>query len=620
MGRRLLLAGLVAVAALLFTLTLLDSESSPEAPAADRSPTAPERELAPEPTDVTRRPEPQATATGDLVEPRLPVFTPAAPEAPARTLEGRVVDGRGLAIADVQVTPCTPEGEPLLDLPSAATDDDGRFTLVRAPHARFESELYLDRIVSVPDEVGAGWEVVLRARPIVEGLVRDHTGATVLPPGEVQVSVIALGATEPRRFSADLGQDGGFRVRGLPVGRLVHLSARAKGFDAFGEDLELTLEPDGVYAHDVTLEPGLVVHGVVLDETTLEPVPFAKVWGEGFDYEADSVEPSTIADAEGRFRIEGFKREPHTFDGTTFNTFRIVAASETHASSPLTAYALRPDENGEYEVELLLFRRSCSVSGIVLEPDGTTPAVGALVWAIDGENNYTLRTADRDGAFEFEGLPAGSFGLVAYRTERGDDGLHAARTLEVELVDGTAEVLTVVLAAELATELTGVVRDSAGAPLAGHEVRASYQFNFGGLTIGLDQESALTGGDGRYVFRGMRPGLHVLEPAGCARPREYELMLRLGERREVDFVAGSCMTVEGWVLLDGAAPESFEVGLFEVSGRQMIHSARPDAEGVFAIPNVLSGDYELRLFRDGTPAGSAPVTAAAPTGIVLGGS
>jgi len=337
---------------------------------------------------------------------------------------------------------------------------------------------------------------------------------------------------------------------------------------------------------------------------------------EGFEFEEDSYRPSAIADAQGRYRIEGFEPDPTMVGGDGLATFWIVASSEHHAPSPLTMYGLLPDEHGEYELDLVVTRRSCSVAGSVLEPDGTTPAAGALVWSIDAENNFTFRATDAQGGFSFEGLPPGPFGLVVYRTEGDARTRHASRSTDVELAPGASEQLRLVLA-EGTAEIAGRARDAAGAPVAGLEVRAHYNFHFGGLSIGLDSEAVVTDEEGRYRFEQLRAGEYDLVPAGCADPRESEFTLAAGGRRTVDFAVGECMTVAGWVDLRGESPGPFEVLLLDPATGSSVVDTQPDDEGNFELADVLARAYDLALFRDGVEVDRAAVSQTASTGIVL---
>lgn len=615
------LAGLLAVAAIVLAVLYVG-------PPAQRSALSPEPAATPSAT-------PPAPAV-DLTPVDPLASTPAAPQAERRVatpaldpeqesspttlvIAGSVLDGSGAGLPDISIEACGADGAPTPEGSDTDTDETGQFRLsfdegARPTHARFESDHYLTRVVEAP-ATGA-WEVVLELRPVIEGTVFDLAGVPLGPPGRVRVRVRASDAPSVEEFTTHLAADGTYRFSGLPVGQLTHISARAKGFDKHEVDLDLPLAAGTLQTHDLSLARGLVVHGVVLLEETREPVPYAKVWGEGFDYEEDSVRPSTIADSEGRFRLEGFERNRMDHEGMVLNTFQIVAASETHASSPLAFFALAPEEDGEYEIELLIEQRSCAVRGVVLRSDGTTPCVGALIWGVDAQNNYTSQTTDLHGDFAFEDLPTGPFGLVIYRTSREDSGLFESLLVELELESEGATGLRLVLESSAGATLEGHVLDGHGAPVSGLEIAAKYQFHFGGLTMGLDGEVTVTDADGHYRFSDTRAGLYTLEPSGCTEPSNYELMLSRLEHRTVDFTAGACMTVEGWIELGEAPASDFEIILFDLNG-EMVKDAQLASDGTFRIPDVIAGAYEVILFRHGERIDRAPVDASAPTGIVL---
>ena len=440
--------------------------------------------------------------------------------------------------------------------------------------------------------------------------MRDHRGDPVRPPGSVQASVAIPGEDDPLQTTTEVLADGSYRFDDLPTGRLVHVWARAKGSDAFGRDLDVPLVPDGAELLDIELPRGVVVVGVVLDKATREPVPFAQVWAENYDYDEDSNKPSTIADAQGRFRLEGVEEDRNEWDGNTYFTCHVMAGSDTHAPSPLMAYGLQPNERGECELELLVEARSCSFSGVLYEPDGTTPARSVRMWAIDAQNNYQIQSSNRDGSFSFEGLPAGRFSIAAYRLKRNDAGEHTSLEHSEDLVPGDTAPRRLVLLAGGRTAIEGRVVDLDGNPVARVSVKAHYDFDAGGLAIGLDGEIDTTGEDGRFRFTGMRPGSYRLQPQivtsigprtprpVCSRPHDIKLELVHGEvARDLELVVADCMQVSGTVRLNGRDHGDLALHLVDRRTRETVETSGPEDDGTFRMDSVLESSYDLILYE-----------------------
>lgn len=515
-------------------------------------------------------------------------------------LRGRVTGVSGLPLESVDVRWAAEGEEPVEEKYVGSTDEAGEFRLPAHPElaqVHLELEGYLPQFsaASAGDEL----DLTLLRRPQFSGQVRGPKGELPAPPGRIRAFVIEEGNEEPTRVEASLDEEGRYAFADLPAGRLVRLWAQAKGYEEVEEQLELDLLAESTHHKDLVLPQGLIVEGVVIDEETGEPIPFAEIWSGGFDYEADSVDPTTVADESGRFRITGIASDERKHESWSFFLVQLSARSETHAASPLQTFFLQEDGDGVCHVELKLVQRSCSLKVVIYEHGGERLARGVLVWGVDAENNFELKVANGQGEVDFEGLPAGKFGLAAYRMKRDASGMYSAILYETDLRSQSEESITLELRADAETVVEGRVLDASGRPRAGETVVLRYDLRFGSLAIGLDKEEQETDADGRYRFEGLREGKHRVEVKGCSEPSETGFQLKLGEaRRGVDFVVGECMTISGQVAGLEGSEGSFKLRLTERGSEEAVRERGPEEDGSFEFENILQGTYELQLIRD----------------------
>src|SRR5262249_25496401 len=130
-----------------------------------------------------------------------------------------------------------------------------------------------------------------------------------------------------------LDEHGRFRFEGLPIGRLVTITGRARGFSTRELTLDRRLQPDGTAQQDVEPRGGATITGIVLDAKTRAPVPGANVWVETLSIGDDELAPATVAGADGRFRLEGAEEELRPVsDGSLRLWFMLFASAEGYVS------------------------------------------------------------------------------------------------------------------------------------------------------------------------------------------------------------------------------------------------------------------------------------------------
>lgn len=623
MGAKAWVGVTAAVASVAVVYSLMDSEPLPERDAPLEVSVA-ELESLP-PLDSSQIAQPIALTPPTVVDSvRSEVAGDLASAASTALLAGLVTDLAGRPLEGVQVVRCEADAIPdaILDdgeEPASTTNGSGKFQIERSGEKESVAFLlsgFVTEVREIP-ETGS-LDVTLLASPRYSGHVRGQRGGLVAPPGKVRVMVVPAGMDEPVNFDAEIGADGRYRFDDLPVGTLVSVWARAKGFEGIEKERNDPLIAETEKTLDLELPKGLTVVGVVLDENTRAPIPFAQVWSEGFDYDEDSYEPTAVADDLGRFRIEGIERDENTYHDHVYHTVRLTASAPTHVASPLKAYMLQPDEEGVCELELRLASRSCSLHAVLYHPGGERVAQGFLVWGVDAENNFTLQSSNRRGEIDFEGLPAGKFGMVAYKTDRKEGEVHESLVFETVLEPESHDRLELELGSDASTVIEGRATNSRGEGVAGAEIIARYDLRFGGLAISLDSEPQLTDENGYYRFEGMRAGHQRIDAPGCALPDDIKFELAWGEkRRGIDFILGDCMTISGNVVLGDQEHEDLHLEVRHSKTGERLAKARMEADGSFAVEEVLAGDHDLVLMRDKTELDRARVNANDPTGILL---
>ena len=143
---------------------------------------------------------------------------------------------------------------------------------------------------------------------------------------------------------------------------------------------------------------------------------------------ASGAQAFTTTDAAGRFELAAIPVGRFTVEALDPNSGRLGRASDQLLF-----------EGHSVDVTILQLPRGV-VTGLVLQADGTTVVSGATVTiASTGSIRTELQANTRpDGAFRFEGIPAGEFTLTAREPLGGFTGTARGRvTLENEVVDRT---------------------------------------------------------------------------------------------------------------------------------------------------------------------------------------
>lgn len=441
-----------------------------------------------------------------------------------QSVTGVVADGKGKPIRDVEASlrPARPApaahgaimimsggaaGAPAL---KAATDADGRFRIAGLASGAFDLEL---RRAGFAKKTVSGIDVPKKAEPVdlgsivlepglrIQGIVSAPDGNPI-EGAEVSLATPSAGpmmAFMPRRAgkqpaAATTGPDGRFAIEDLPKGEKVSLGfSRAGYLDAPQASIEV---PQAVTL-EVTMQPASKVSGIVKGPDG-KPVPGAQVnltrtsgGGIGGEVIKMIMRDGATADDEGRF----------LYDDIRPGQIALSAVAPGLQEAKLDGVEV-PEGKDVEGIELPL-KAGSIVIGRVLAPDGRA-AIGARINPVTDEAEPIRiggALSDGDGYYRLEGLAPGKVAVEATH----DDYVRTVR--EVEARPGTN---TLNLQFEGGQEVSGLVADAAGAPIAGATVSLSTVGRYWGgpeTRTGADGTFRLAGvGDGDYSLGAQREG------------------------------------------------------------------------------------------------------------------
>ncbi|RMH38194.1 MAG: hypothetical protein D6689_19905 [Deltaproteobacteria bacterium] len=347
------------------------------------------------------------------------------------------------------------------------------------------------------------------------------------------------------------------------------------------EDVVLTLSIDGVIA-------GIVVDG--------DGAPVAEVYvtalPDVFDGEVSMAElalrgPHTaMTGGDGRFALRGVPP----------GSYRVRATRGAPLSIELfgTAGGVRA-KPGDTDVRVVLEAEG-GVTGRVQLPDGSAPdaftvAVGA----------GTLRPGGRDGRFEVDGIPGGTYDV----TFRGPE--FAPTTVRDVTIRGGEITDLGVISLRRGRSVRGRVLGPDGAPVAGATVLFGRQVLSDGTKLGaglaemfaeqMGLKRATSGPDGAYRIAGIPPtaGEIAAEHPDVGRSRHVSVPAGDGDIA-IDLPLLPFGRVEGAVTL-GGQPASGAVVLIGQPGSQSPLIVTTDEKGAYLVERLPAGDYSFTAMK-----------------------
>jgi protocatechuate 3,4-dioxygenase beta subunit len=565
----------------------------------------------------TARPEASARAVG-FVENSIPPFD--APSSavvivlnPTAVVVGSVRNETGQLVANARVT-AQPASGGSYDRPRDQTQTNalGRFAFGSLKPATYsisaEADGYVPArkggVVVLPGGKGQvpHVELVIAKGLSVKGRVIQRTKDGGEGPGIEGADVYAtIWFPQTARITPSEGSGGG----GMSVSRTVRTSAKGE----FAVDGLIGKANLRVYAQHGRMRSEkdmsvVIEEGKPPSEIKLYLPAAGKVAGRVVDVEKEPIAgatvqlvhvagapqrpssgmsfrdtyPEFVADAAGRFVIDGVEANAHCYVVATAPGYAPAIATDLLVDSPV-------------EAEIVL-KRGASLEGRVVEAasERLLPGMTVLVGSENRTTSFFARTGKdlrtgEDGAFRMTDLEAGMYGFGA-RGKIGNTSYMSGRTVTVRVGEGEA-AKDVVIRVEAAATIKGVVlsRDSRK-PLADVEVgfrredADSRRFSW---YTGTEGSTGKTGTDGTFTFSGVPPGEVVVS----ARKDLYlsvdkKVQVKAGETlegvellmREPSKVSGIVLDVDGGPVPD--IPLILHIGY-------PIGTGKSGADGRFAI-------------------------------------
>jgi hypothetical protein len=328
---------------------------------------------------------------------------------------------------------------------------------------------------------------------------------------------------------------------------------------------------------------------------------------------------TTTTGTNGRFVFSGVHPDRYVLTATKDEYLEAAFGDIRPIDRDGLPAAIAIDAGQQIDGLTLRLSRGGVLSGIVRAPDGRPAAETLVTVAVgDGVGMTGMARTDAGGQFRIAGLPAGDYDVVAQPAEDSvpvyyPGVTNPARAERVPVAeDALARHVELTLAIAPPVGVAGIVRDSAGRPVAGAQV---------GAVSGAGQFlRTTTASSGRFVLDRVVPGRYTIE-ARTAGPGEHSADARRraargGWARATVEVSGRAisgvaltlqpaLTVSGHVELDYAEPsrpaDPTAIRVFLTRPDMHPEEARVRADGTFTI--------------DATP-GRHLVTATAPSSSV----
>lgn len=317
---------------------------------------------------------------------------------------------------------------------------------------------------------------------VIDGEVVDAVSGAPIASASIRSS-----AEPPAEARSDA--KGLFRIN-LGSAGARRFEVEAAGYQSLTWELPTAAPPSG--RHRLTLRGAAEVSGLILEEGTDRPIPFAAIQVVGSEHRA-------VADDVGLFLLPGVPS----------GAVELEVAAEGYRPQRIS----RELAAGRTQDLLLNLSGAATARGVVLDAFSKQPVSDAVV-RIAGTSGE-LRT-DAQGQFRREGLP----GSLA-RFEVSATG-YFTRDFERPLLPTGETSLRLLLRPELMS-LAGFVADSAGNRLAGANVR-----------VVSSPQSTKTSADGRFEFQGLRRGSSRFEASAEGYlPRVVELVVPANDEQPV---------------------------------------------------------------------------------------
>lgn len=588
------------------------------------------------PTEIVAVDEPVSDTRGSVaVEAQDPVEDLAVHRAgQGNRLVGRVVDsdGRPVAGATLKLSSrpmmgdalvlelFSPSPKPVVPI-TTQSDAAGAYSFrdvaprgdyyLKADHAEYAS--VQESLVSVGERGEfTGPDLVLRRGSGLTGYVRD-VGNNPVPDAELLLdSAYGMNweADNPDRLVAKSDSTGFYEFKNVPQGPR-NLMVRADGYGVqvrTGNDLQFKGEPSDTREIDLTLEPGLPIHGQVLDPEGMG-VPGAKVSAVHFQNQTTS-RGEAVTDELGRFRIENLR------DGSYIMMVQAPGFSQERMNRVPA---------GKVDVIIDLKRQAC-VSGRLVASGGATALKVELqrtspktspndIQIFESTAISAELEAGGDGSFRLCGVEPGHYTVVG-----SGAGFAPTTSNTFQVLDGQdPPPITVTL--QVGGTIRGRVVDPSGAPVESAQVISRDQQTpdngndafFGSfVTSNATERTVRTDSEGEFTLANLAPGNYkvVIDHPQYAGTTITGLQVADGQTAQAPpTTLREGGTVRGTVVRGGAPVARAFLQMYDTTEASRSYQTRSDSEGRFEFKFVRPGSYKLTATRSSPTSSNDPFQA-----------
>ncbi len=432
------------------------------------------------------------------------------------------------------------------------------------------------------------------------------------------------GTRTPPMSSGKTAEDGTFALGVLQAGKAYDLRVVSDDYPEINHQQVKPREDDWFDTGDLKLEPGVLVAGRVIDETTKAAVPEASVFlANSNQAHAMVATPGrerglvAVTDASGNYRFSNAPRQ---------GLINLNVEATGFASSQLLNQQIKPDVTNEFLLELV---RGQPIFGVVVDADGKPiPGVSVTASGLSAKTPQTATIATlADGTFSFSSLREGPYQLITSSPQHNE-------TKTPPVMTGDMEV-KIVLAQRAYAKLRVLAANKT--PVKAYSLSLKRFFpnsplgignvpEFGDRRVNPSDYPPEFGGDwavvrglpaGEYVFqiqdaqhaKSLSPSFKIMDGEP---PPEVEAILTLGgiiRGTVIDDsgrpVAGATVSTDmnGAFAADGGG--FFEIFRNFIPEKHSKASTKTDGQGQFRITKLAFADYMVRVAHADFCEGSA---------------
>lgn len=471
----------------------------------------------------------------------------------------------------------------------------------------------LQKVANTPDAAREELPTENPAAAVAPEELASVSGIVFAPPGQMlqkPARIVLELQTKHGREETDTWSDhsGHFQFKNLPIGLLLRVEARSKGYAQAVQNPNLQLLPNQHYNLELILSVGCVIEGQVLEAASKKPIPHAKVWAEIWDFDKESPSPTTIADEQGRYQLVGVAA-PNWMEseGNSWVTFQIYGKAPGFQAGRGGAYASTWKSDNHYEFDIELQPVGARLEGVLVRESNGKAIEGGHIHVVDALNDVRIAQTDTEGRFAFEGLAPGKINVLAQKEIQAGKASFVRGELEIN-ADSPSTLKLALADSPGDSQLSGIVRDENGKALENIPVLARFLMRFPNMTFSMEEEFVRSDSQGVFTFPHLRPGdYHVLVSATDAElwiseSDGTEVSLKDGERKaELVFSLSPATHFRGQILTENLELQKWKIELLSLDEPDnVLQSRHPGANGRFGFDPLRMQSYRMRLSNENT--------------------